>query len=74
LEFYTTEPGFQVYTGNYLDGSYQRDGVVFNQHQGICFEAQKYPDSPNQDHFPSTIISPNDTYRNTTIYKFGTTE
>jgi len=74
LEFYTTEPGFQLYTGNYLDGSYQRDGVFFNQHQGICFEAQKYPDSPNQDHFPSTIISPKDTYRNTTVYKFGTTE
>lgn len=71
LEFYTTEPGFQVYTGNYLDGSFNRGGIDFTEHYGICFEAQKYPNSPNIPHFPSAIIDVGDTYSQTTIYKFG---
>ncbi|WP_439183492.1 aldose epimerase family protein [Carboxylicivirga taeanensis] len=71
LEFYTTEPGFQVYTGNFLDGSFGRDEVTFDQYYGICFEAQKYPNSPNIDHFPSAELKPGNTYTQTTVYKFG---
>ncbi|TRX70294.1 aldose epimerase family protein [Carboxylicivirga sp. M1479] len=74
LEFYTTEPGFQVYTGNYLDGSFKRDDVAFTENYGICFEAQKFPDSPNQTHFPSPVLSPGEKYKQTTLYKFGLTE
>ncbi|MBK3516402.1 aldose epimerase family protein [Carboxylicivirga marina] len=74
LEFYTTEPGFQVYSGNYLDGSLQRDDITFTENYGICFEAQKFPDSPNQDHFPSAILKPGEKYRQTTLYKFGITD
>ncbi len=71
LEFYTTEPGFQVYTGNYLDGSFERNGISFDAHYGICFEAQKYPNSPNTVHFPSAELKPGDIYQQTTVYKFG---
>lgn len=74
LEFYSTEPGFQLYTGNYLDGTFQRNGIAFGKHYGICLEAQKFPDSPNQDHFPSAVLNPGETYHQTTVYKFGTTE
>ncbi|WP_430814897.1 aldose epimerase family protein [Carboxylicivirga sp. RSCT41] len=71
LEFYTTEPGFQVYTGNYLDGSFERDDIPFKENYGVCFEAQKFPDSPNQTHFPSPLLKPGEKYQQTTVYKFG---
>lgn len=71
LEFYTTEPGFQVYSGNYLDGSYNRNEIPFKAHYGICFEAQKFPDSPNKANFPSAELKPGETYQQTTVYKFG---
>lgn len=74
LEFYTTEPGFQVYTGNYLDGSFKRDGISFDENYGVCFEAQKFPDSPNKPNFPSAELKPEETYRQTTVYKFGLAE
>jgi len=74
LEFYSTEPGFQLYSGNTLNGSFQRDGVSFAKNYGICFKAQKFPDSPNQSQFPSAILRPDETYKQTTVYKFGTTE
>jgi aldose 1-epimerase len=74
LEFYTTEPGFQVYTGNYLDGRFERDDIPFKENYGICFEAQKYPDSPNKPEFPSAELLPGETYRQTTVYKFGLAE
>jgi aldose 1-epimerase len=71
LEMYTTEPGFQFYTGNFLDGSYERDGIKFVKHLGFCLEAQHYPDSPNHPEFPSTLLEPGNVYRQTTVYKFG---
>ena len=71
LEMYTTEPGVQLYTGNFLDGSITgKDGVVYRQHQSFCLEAQHFPDSVNQPSFPSTILRPGETYTQTTIYKF----
>ena len=71
MEMYTTEPGFQFYTGNFLDGSYERDGIRFDKYHGFCLEAQHYPDSPNHPEFPSTLLEPGDVYRQTTVYKFG---
>lgn len=71
MEVYTSEPGVQLYTGNFLDGSLTgKNGIVYNQHYGFCLETQHFPDSPNQDNFPSTILRPGETYEYTTIYKF----
>ena len=72
LEVYTTEPGLQFYTGNFLDGSAKgKGGVHYQQHSGFCLEAQHFPDSINQPKFPSVVLKPGDTYKQTTVYKFG---
>jgi aldose 1-epimerase len=69
----TTEPGLQFYSGNFLDGSITgKNGRVYTRRSGFCLEAQHFPDSPNQPHFPSTILMPGQTYRQTTIYQFAT--
>jgi len=71
LEVWTTEPGIQFYTGNFLDGSLAgRGGVRYQKHSGFCLEAQHFPDSPNKPQFPSTILRPGQVYRQTTLYKF----
>ncbi len=71
MEMYTTEPGVQLYSGNFLDGSLSdAEGKIMNKHYGFCLEAQHYPDSPNKTHFPSTILNPGEKYSQTTIYKF----
>jgi aldose 1-epimerase len=71
LEMRTTEPGVQLYTSNFLDGSLKgKDGVVYKKHQAFCLEAQHYPDSVNHANFPSTILRPGATYTQTTIYRF----
>ena len=73
LEVLTTEPGLQFYTGNFLDGSHHgKGGRTYKFRYGFCLEAQHFPDSPNQEHFPSTVLEPGQTYRHTTIYKFST--
>jgi aldose 1-epimerase len=73
LEISTTEPGVQLYTSNYLDGSLTgKRGIVYRQHSGFCLETQHFPDSVNQTTFPSTILRPGETYRQTTIHKFAT--
>jgi len=73
LEMYTTEPGVQFYTANFLDGKLKgKGGVAYNKHQAFCLEAQHFPDSVNHDSFPSTILRPGSTYKQTTIYKFST--
>ena len=72
LEVYTNEPGIQVYTGNFLDGTVKgKKGIVYNQRTGICLETQHYPDSPNKPEWPSVILEPGKTYQSTCIYKFG---
>ena len=72
LRVLTTEPGLQFYSGNLLDGSVTgKNRTVYTRRYGFCLEAQHYPDSPNQPHFPSTILMPGDTYRQTTIYQFA---
>jgi aldose 1-epimerase len=72
MEVFTTEPGVQFYSGNFLDGSITGAGnVKYNQHWGFCLETQHFPDSPNQPEFPSTILEPGQHFRQTTIYKFS---
>lgn len=72
LDVYTTEPGIQFYSGNFLDGTITgKRGAVYAQRTGFCLETQHYPDSPNQPAFPSTILEPGKTLRSRTIYSFG---
>lgn len=71
VEVYTNEPGIQVYTGNFLDGSVRgKKGKIYNQRTGICLETQHYPDSPNKPQWPSVILEPGQTYQSRCIYKF----
>jgi aldose 1-epimerase len=73
MEVWTTEPGVQFYTGNFLDGhNVGKAGKVYRKRYGFCLETQHYPDSPNQPTFPSTVLAPGQTYRHTTEYRFGT--
>ncbi len=72
LEVYTSEPGIQVYTGNFLDGSVTgKKGIVYNQRAAICLESQHYPDSPNKPQWPSAVLEPGQTYQSHCIFKFG---
>lgn len=72
LEMFTTEPGVQLYTSNFMDGKTKgKNGTAYGRHQAFCLEAQHFPDSPNKSQFPSTILKPGETYKQTTIYKFS---
>jgi len=71
MDVLTTEPGVQFYSGNFLNGILMgKNNVAYNKHWGFCLETQHYPDSPNQDDFPSTTLNPGETYSHTTIYQF----
>jgi aldose 1-epimerase len=72
MKVYTTEPGVQFYSGNFLDGTnVGKGGAVYYQRFGFCLETQHYPDSPNQSAFPSTILKPGQQYTSTTVYQFS---
>lgn len=72
MEVLTTEPGIQFYSGNFLDGKViGKGGVPYQYRTGLCLETQHFPDSPNQPAFPSTMLSPGETYRTTTVYRFS---
>ncbi len=72
MEVLTTEPGMQLYTGNFLNGTERgKGGSVFACRSGLCLETQHFPDSPNQPQFPATLLRPGDVYRSTTVYRFG---
>lgn len=72
LEVFTTEPGVQFYTGNFLDGtSVGKSGRPYPRRSGFCLETQHFPDSPHQPAFPSTILRPGMMFRSTTIYRLG---
>lgn len=72
LEMFTNEPGVQVYSGNFLDGTITgKNGIVYNQHAGICLESQHYPDAPNKPEWPSTVLNPGEIYKSECIYKFS---
>ena len=71
LEVYTDEPGIQVYTGNFLDGTVKgKKGIVYPQRASVCLETQHYPDSPNKPQWPSVILTPGQTYHSHCIFKF----
>ena len=71
MQVWTTEPGMQFYTGNFLDGTLTgKSGKIYPRRSGFCFETQHYPDSPNHPKFPTTTLKKGATYRSTTIYKF----
>ncbi|HEV7281025.1 MAG TPA: aldose epimerase family protein [Pirellulaceae bacterium] len=72
MEIQTTQPGVQFYTGNFLDGSEGNGG--FERHQAFCLETQHFPDAPNQPKFPSTLLKPGETLRQTTVHRFRVEE
>ena len=72
MEVFTSEPGLQFYTGNFLNGSVTgREGKPYQYRTGLCLETQHFPDSPNQESFPSTLLSPGERYETATVYKFS---
>lgn len=72
LEVWTTEPGVQFYTGNFLDGTLRgKDGMVYQQYAGFTLETQHFPDSVNHPNFPSYVLKAGATYRSTTILRFS---
>jgi len=70
MEVYTSEPGMQFYSSNFLAGITGKKGQSYDKHQALCLETQHYPDSPNHPEFPNTILRPGETYTQKTIYKF----
>lgn len=74
MEVWTDQPGIQVYTGNFIDGSLPgKCGIRYVPRSGVCLETQRFPDSPNQPGFPSCILRPGDVYQHTLIHKFSVT-
>jgi aldose 1-epimerase len=73
MEVYTTEPGVQLYTGNWLNGSVTgKGGKVYGEHGGFCLETQHFPDSPNKPNFPSVVLNPGQKFTSETVFKFST--
>jgi aldose 1-epimerase len=71
MEVWTTEPGIQFYSGNFLDGTLTgKGGVMYKHRTGLCLETQHYPDSPNKPAFPSVTVNPGETYQTSTVYTF----
>ncbi|MCU0610012.1 MAG: galactose mutarotase [Chitinispirillaceae bacterium] len=72
IEVLTTEPGIQMYSGNFLDGTLMgKSGSAYVHRGGFCLETQHYPDSPNKPSFPSTILNPGQDYSSSTVYRFS---
>jgi aldose 1-epimerase len=73
MEVYTTEPGVQFYTGNWLNSSVAgKQGEVYDKHGGFCLETQHFPDSPNKPSFPSVVLNPGQKFTSMTTFKFST--
>jgi aldose 1-epimerase len=71
MDIRTTQPGVQLYTGNFLDGIKGRGGDIYDKHSGFCLETQNFPDAVNKPSFPSAILEPGNVYRHTTVYRFS---
>ncbi len=71
MEVLTNQPGVQFYTGNFLEDTLGKNNAIYNNRSAFCLETQHFPDSPNQSHFPSTILKPNEEYSYSCIYKFS---
>lgn len=70
MEVYTDLPGMQIYASNFVDNEKGRDGAVYNQHHGICFETQFFPDAVNKEMFEGPVVKAGEEYNTTTTYKF----
>jgi aldose 1-epimerase len=70
-EVFTTEPGFQFYSGNFIGNLQGKAGRRYGRRSGFCLETQHYPDSPNQPSFPTTVLKPGQRYQTTTVHKFS---
>jgi aldose 1-epimerase len=71
MEVHTTQPGIQIYSGNFLDSSLAgKGGQAYAKYQGLCLETQHFPDSPNRPEFPTTVLEPGDIYQQTTEFRF----
>ncbi|MHC4394448.1 MAG: aldose epimerase family protein [Planctomycetota bacterium] len=71
MQIFTTQPGVQFYTGNFLSSSNKGKGAVYNKHNGFCLETQHFPDSPNKPDFPSVVLKPGQKYKQLTVHKFS---
>jgi aldose 1-epimerase len=71
LTVYTTEPAVHLYPGNALDGVVGKEGGIYSRRSGFCLETQQYPDSPNQPHFPGTLLREGEIFKSKTIFEFG---
>src|SRR5262249_7052617 len=72
MEVWTDQPGIQLYTGNFLDGTLTgKNAQVYRQHYGFCLETQHFPDSPNKPNFPTTVLRKGERYHTTTVYRFS---
>ncbi len=72
METYTTEPGVQLYTGNWMTGNFAgKNGQRYPERAALCLETQHFPDSPNKPEYPSTVLRPEETFRSQTIFKFS---
>ncbi len=72
MEIYTTEPGVQVYTGNWMTGNFAaKQGRHYPRRSAVCFETQHYPDSIHQPDYPSVILRPDEVFNSRTTYKFS---
>ena len=72
LEVYTTEPGIQFYTGNFLDGSLTgKNGIPYRHRSALCLESEHFPNSPNEPDFPSVVLNPGSEYHSKTVYSFS---
>jgi len=72
LEVYTSQPGMQFYTGNFLKGNIKgKGGKIYNQYGGFCLETQHFPDSPNKPAFPTTLLKPGEKFHSQTKYKIS---
>ncbi|HVT79496.1 MAG TPA: aldose epimerase family protein [Phycisphaerae bacterium] len=71
LEVWTTEPGMQFYSGNFLDGAKGKGGIAYHRHHGFCLETQHYPDAINRPEWPSIVLQPGQKYHSVTEFRFG---
>jgi aldose 1-epimerase len=72
VDVWTEEPGMQLYTANFLDGTiFEKNDMSYVKHAAVCLETQHFPDSRNRPSFPTTILYPENVYQSVTVYAFG---
>ena len=71
MEVFTTQPGMQIYTGNWIENQVGKEGKIYDRQDAICLETQGFPNSPNVAHFPSSLLRPGQKYDEWCVYKFS---